>query len=254
MFSFYTLVITAARLSFAAFFVGVFALIIFLRKKYLLFISLIVILLFFLFPSQLRERIILTFVVNVKRDWRGYQPVSEIQGKRSQLNIPTLPVYHERTEVREGVEAPDIAPGEPEDLRQLAVYRSFEIRTRVEWPRAVRAFLRDPILGSGYSSIGLATDNDFFRLRGEVGFLGFLSFMLLLFFVLKELFALWKMSEGFKKYYLSAVLALLLAFVCNALLIDVFEATKVASLFWLIIGITFAYSGRETKKIYEKNL
>jgi len=243
LFSFYILVITAARLSFAAFFVGVFALIIFLRKKYLLFVSLAAIFLFFLFPSQLRERLVLTFVVNIKREWSGYQPINEIQEKRSQLNIPTLPVYHGRTAVREGVEAPDIAPGEPENLGQLAVYRSFEIRTKIEWPRAVRAFLRDPLLGSGYSSIGLATDNDFLRLLGEVGILGFCSFILLLIFVWERLVGLWKKSEGFEKYYTGAVVSLFLAFVFNALLIDVFEATKVASLFWLLIGVTFAYLG-----------
>lgn len=240
-FSLYVLVITAARLSFAALFVGVFALTIFLRKKYLLFFPVLFVLLVFLFPSKLRERLILTFVVNIKKEWRAYQPVNEIQEKRSQLNIPTLPVYHERVKSREGVEAPDISPGEPEDLGQLAVYRSLEIRTKKEWPRAVRAFLRDPLLGSGYSSIDLATDNDFLRLIGEVGFLGFVSFMLLLFFIWRKLFVLWKEVKRFDKYYVSAILSLFLAFVFNAILIDVFEATKVASLFWLLIGVTFAY-------------
>ncbi len=253
LFSFYILIITAARLSFAALFVGIFVLIILLRKKYLLFASAIIILLFFLFPSQLRERIILTFVVNIKREWSSYQPVSEIQEKRSKLNIPTLPVYNEKVEVREGILAPDITPGEPQDIGQLAVYRSFEIRTKMEWPRAVRAFLRDPLLGSGYSSIGLATDNDFLRILGEIGILGFVSFMLLLFFIWKRLMVLWKEAKDFNRYYISAIISLFLAFLFNALLIDVFEATKVASLFWLLIGVTFAYCNRRNKKAYEKN-
>ena len=257
LFSFYILVITAARLSFLALVLGVFALIILLRKKKLLLISFFAIFLFFLFPSHLRERLILTFVVNIKREWSGYQPVNEIQERRNQLNIPTLPIYHQKIEVREGISAPDIAPGEPEDLSQLAVYRSFEIRTKIEWPRAIRAFLRDPLLGSGYSSIGLATDNDFLRLLGEVGVLGFISFVLLLFFIWRKLFVLWKGVKRFDKYYVSAILSLFLAFVFNAILIDVFEATKVASLFWLLIGVTLAYYDERKYlrlKDYEKDI
>ncbi len=168
-----------------------------------------------------------------------------VQEKRSKLNIPTLPVYHERIEVKDGVKAPDISPGEPEDLAQLAIYRSFEIRTKSEWPRAWRAFLRDPLLGSGYSSIDLATDNDYLRLLGEVGSFGFLSFFMFLLFVWKKLFDIWRASKWFNKYYTSAVLAIFLAFVFNGLLIDVFEATKVASLFWLLIGVTFAHIGKK---------
>jgi len=161
----------------------------FLRKwKLLLFFGF-----FFLvvlaYPSQLRNRLILTFQVNIAQEWNSYQAVNEGQKIRSQLNIPTLPLSERRTETAEGVIAPDIAPGEPTDLAELAVYRSFEIRTKMEWPRAWRAFLRNPFFGSGYSSVDLATDNDFLRLLAEVGILGFLSFLLLLGIIFKELLA-----------------------------------------------------------------
>src|SRR3989304_7021291 len=39
--------------------------------------------------------------------------------------------------------------------------RSSSIRLNVEWPRAIRAFTKNPLLGTGYSSITLATDNDY---------------------------------------------------------------------------------------------
>ena len=57
--------------------------------------------------------------------------------------------------------------------------RSTNIRLNVEWPRAIRAFSKNPLLGTGYSSISLATDNDYLRALGEVGFLGFISFSLI---------------------------------------------------------------------------
>ena len=41
--------------------------------------------------------------------------------------------------------------------------RSMSIRLNVEWPRAMRAFYKNPLLGTGYSSITLATDNDYLR-------------------------------------------------------------------------------------------
>ena len=57
--------------------------------------------------------------------------------------------------------------------------RSVSIRLNVEWPRAIRAFSKNPLLGTGYSSITLATDNDFLRLLGEVGLVGALAFFLI---------------------------------------------------------------------------
>src|SRR5205814_2283829 len=45
--------------------------------------------------------------------------------------------------------------------------RSTSIRLNVEWPRAVRALTKNPLLGTGYSSITLATDNDYLRALGE---------------------------------------------------------------------------------------
>jgi hypothetical protein len=135
----------------------------------------------------------------------------------------------------------DVVPGEPVNIAEVAVYRSFEIRTKIEWPRAWRAFLRNPILGSGYSSVDLATDNDLLRLLAEVGILGWLTFSLLLVAIIKRLFYFWQNSKGFLKYYISGLIAMLLAFIVNSFLIDVFEASKVASLLWLLIGVTFGY-------------
>lgn len=239
-FSFYVFMLTAARLSFVALVFGILALLILLGKKKLIFVASLIFLLVLAYPSQLRDRFILTIKVNINKEWNSFNALNKEQEQRSQLNIPTLPSGSKRLDVGEGLPA-DVVPGEPVNIAEVAVYRSFEIRTKVEWPRAWRAFLRNPILGSGYSSVDLATDNDFLRLLAEVGILGLLSFSLLLFAIIKRLFYFWRDSKGFLKYYISGLIAMLLAFIVNSFLIDVFEASKVASLLWLLIGVTFGY-------------
>jgi len=63
-------------------------------------------------------------------------------------------------------------------VKNVIVYDiSFTTRIQGGWPRAIKAFQRNVFLGSGYSSISLATDNDYLRLLGETGILGFVSFL-----------------------------------------------------------------------------
>ncbi len=233
------LIMTAARLSFVAAIIGItFSLLLVGKKKYVLLMGLLV-LFILIYPSNLRDRFVSTFTVNVQRSWNSYFGQSEEQIGRSRLNIPTLPDPNVRF-YPEGEEAPDIAPGEPVDTTELGVYRSFAIRTQVEWPRAIRAFVKNPLLGTGYSSLGLATDNDFLRSLGEVGLLGTTAFILIIFEITKRVWVQYRQQTGFAKYFSAGCLAMILAFLINSLFIDVFEASKVVSLFWMILGINLA--------------
>jgi len=72
---------------------------------------------------------------------------------------------------------PEATPSAYFEPTALAVGRSTDIRLKVEWPRAIKAFLKNPLLGTGYSSITLATDNDYLRMLGETGILGTLAFL-----------------------------------------------------------------------------
>ena len=123
------------------------------------------------------------------------------------------------------------APQAPED-------RSFNIRLKAQWPRAVRAFLKNPVLGTGYSSVGLATDNDYLRSLAESGILGLLAFLLIIirFFKtsLPHIINFHLTLESI--FILSATLALF-SLLLNALFIDVFEASKIALLTWLTLGL-----------------
>lgn len=249
--SLYVFMLAAARLSFIALFVGVILLLFLLGKRKLIFVSLFVFLGIVLYPSQLRDRFLLAIKVNINKEWSSFKAINKEQEIRNQLNIPTLPSSGKRIDVGEGLPA-DVVPGEPVNAAEIAVYRSLEIRTKMEWPRAWRAFLRNPFLGSGYSSVDLATDNDFLRLLAEVGILGFISFWLLIFVIFKKLFYFWKISSGFLKYYISSVISLFFAFIVNSFLIDVFEASKVASFLWLLLGLTLSYLScnfRPSKKL-----
>jgi len=121
--------------------------------------------------------------------------------------------------------------------------RSSNIRLNVEWPRALRAFNKNPLLGTGYSSITLATDNDYLRLLGETGLLGFLSFIL----VIGRLIVLFISRIPFQKYlsgidvvYVAAMFGSIPGIMLNAVFIDVFEASKFAVVFWLTMGFAVA--------------
>lgn len=121
--------------------------------------------------------------------------------------------------------------------------RSTNIRLNVEWPRALRAFLKNPLLGTGYSSITLATDNDYLRLLGEVGILGFLAFVGIFISIFQILIKSYPFFKNFKTLELgviSGVSGSLFGVFMNAVFIDVFEASKFAIMFWLFIGLTIS--------------
>lgn len=116
---------------------------------------------------------------------------------------------------------------------------SIAIRYNIEWPRAVRAFLKNPILGTGYSSIDLATDNDYLRMLGETGLLGFLAFILI-FSRIGKMFTkvtlIREKLDNLEKSFIFGVIGGVAGTFMIAFLIDLFEASKFAIIFWLLLG------------------
>lgn len=245
--SLFVLILTAARVSFVAVFIGlIFALIFSQKKKYLLIVASLFILVA-LYPSQLRDRFISTVNINLFNLGQRYQGRDSDQRLEQQLNIPTLS-YSLATrsatqsgfaQAREGIPV-DVAPGEPVNLTELAVYRSFQIRLDAEWPKAVNAFLKNPFLGTGYASLGLATDNDFLRSLGEIGLLGTTAIGIVLLSIWKRVYKGIKNNEKLIKYFSAGTLSVIIVFLVNGIFIDVFEASKIASLFWMILGLNLA--------------
>lgn len=113
--------------------------------------------------------------------------------------------------------------------------RSTSIRFNVEWPRAMRAFYKNPILGTGYSSITLATDNDYLRALGETGILGFLSF-LLIFKLLYRKLKYYRFDNNIKSLFTASFIGSTIGVLVVAIFIDIFEASKFASIYWLMTG------------------
>ena len=117
---------------------------------------------------------------------------------------------------------------------------SISIRYNVEWPRAIRAFYKNPLLGTGYSSIDLATDNDYLRMLGETGILGFLAFALIFLNIGKEFLRANKFKEKFdlpEKGFLAGVFGGFVGIGATAFMIDLFEASKFAIILWLFLGV-----------------
>lgn len=115
---------------------------------------------------------------------------------------------------------------------------SFTTRFQAEWPNALNAFLRNPLLGSGYSTITLATDNSLLRALGETGALGLFSF-LFIFVILAIAFkeTIHHIDDKFTKGFIIGLAGGVIGLMANAFLIDVFEASKVAENLWIILGI-----------------
>jgi len=125
-------------------------------------------------------------------------------------------------------------------IQKALVYDiSFTTRFQAEWPAAWKAFLRNPLLGSGYSSITLATDGDYHRLLGETGILGLISFAIVFMCLGILLYAGNKsISEPFSRAFVFGVAAGCIGLFFNALFIDVFEASKVAEPLWIVLGVS----------------
>ena len=131
--------------------------------------------------------------------------------------------------------------------------RSSSIRFVVEWPRAIRALLKNPILGTGYSSITLATDNDYLRALGETGILGFISFSLIIgsiiVLICKAAININKFNL-IEKTFVAGYSGGFIGILVNAFFIDIFEASKFATIFWFFTGI-FVFIVLNNK--YEQN-
>lgn len=228
--SFWLLVNTASRISIFAFVLStLFALLISKRKKFIIpFLILSVV--FVSLSSNLISRYTQIFDVYIKRMIPSFNQSSLFIGevfaqgseggiKRISSQTPTpvsIPVFEDR---------------------------STSIRLNVEWPRAIRALTKNPLLGTGYSSITLATDNDYLRLLGEVGILGTIGFLNIICYILFKSLSFviktYNNQETIGKIFVISIFSSIFGVLTNALFIDVFESSKFAILLWLLIGFSF---------------
>lgn len=253
LFSFALLGLTAARVSFAATLLGL-MISFWLTGKRLLIVALILlsILAIGVIP-ELRHRLVATITVNLLEGGgpKYEAPINQVNsftplgdGKTTTQQELLKQVMKEASQAasKSGAISADIAQGEPINTTELGVYRSFNIRFDVEWPRAIRAFLRNPFLGSGYSSLSLATDNDILRSLGETGVLGTLALFLIFIILFKNFIKSSAELSKFEKLFLVASICSLIAILITGLFIDVLEASKISAILWIMLGIAWAVS------------
>jgi hypothetical protein len=124
---------------------------------------------------------------------------------------------------------------------------SMGIRLDTLWPQALRGLARSLYLGSGYGTLNKtansifveadSTDNNFLRTLGETGLLGFAVFYGVIILALR----LAAISLNHKDWWVRSLsiglIAATVGLLCNALIIDVFVASKVAFTYWALVGI-----------------
>lgn len=221
LFGLWLLVNAVSRISIAAYFLSAFGTLFILKRYKEIPVVILVSLLLFGLSSDLRGRYLRIFTVVKNR-------IDKV------IMIPS-PAY-----AQEGL--PVQAPFETAEppLSNITEDRSTSIRFNVEWPRALRAYAKNPLLGTGYSSITLATDNDYLRALGETGILGFLA-LTLIFFRIGALFMekvpSLSLFSDVEKGFLAGVIGALPGIALNATFIDILEASKFAIIFWLMMGM-----------------
>ena len=164
-------------------------------------------------------------------------------------NIPAMVIA---TRSAEGKEMIIVIPRVfSENAHRLGL--SAAIRLDTLWPFAIRGFLRNPWLGSGYSTLtkytndqfteAESTDNDFLRTLGETGALGFITFYGTM--VIAVIY-LWKRysdtKDGFLYLFSAVLTATTAGLMVNAVYIDVFVSSKVILTYWLLVGVLLAYA------------
>lgn len=140
-------------------------------------------------------------------------------------------------------------------IQKVLVYDiSFTTRFQSEWPTAWKAFLRNQFLGSGFSTISLATDGEYFRILGESGVFGMLSLFLIFVFIGSVFYEKQKYLTGnLEKSLVLGLAGGTIGVLINGTFIDVLEASKVAETMWIFLGIAVAISMLANKnKIYFK--
>ncbi|HVZ67359.1 MAG TPA: hypothetical protein VG917_03785 [Patescibacteria group bacterium] len=134
-------------------------------------------------------------------------------------------------------------------VKRAAAYDlSFTTRFQGEWPHAIMAFERNILFGSGYGSVSLAVDNNYLRTLAEVGALGMASFFAIFIAIgiyIKKILP--DIESGVARSFILGFVAGVIGLALNATLIDVFEASKIAYLLWMLTGVTLG-----TLVLYQK--
>ena len=232
-----------SRISIFSFILGTTISLLIIKKWKLVPIFFVLSIIIFSFSSDLRGRFQkIIDVINIKTPEIMLLPTTHTIYAQDNVVLPSI----------KATTGPSILVSTPTP-EPIIEDRSSSIRFVVEWPRAIKAFLKNPLLGTGFSSITLATDNDYLRVIGETGILGFTSFMLIigsiLMLIRKAILNISKFNV-IEKSFVAGYSGGFIGILVNAFFIDIFEASKFAIFFWFITGL-FVFIVQNSK--YEQN-
>jgi len=232
---------TASRVSTFAFIGGI-CFTLFILKKYFWSIPFIVLVGLSIFNSKDLNQRLLATIPALKNQTKNTITTTPIP---TPTTIPVIAMVTPKPTIKLINPTPTVIRNKSTDVypkvdTDAGVARSGEIRFNVEWPRAINAYRKNIITGSGLGSITLATDNDYLRSLGESGLLGFISFMvIILFFIIKTIPLISKKEKSPHNLISIIFFGCLLTTLANAIFIDVFEASKTAYLFWIMMGLYY---------------
>jgi len=266
MFSYYLLILTASRVSFVAYLLGCLFVLFFAKKKLWIIPFLTFSILGMVFSADLGQRYAATFHI----DLSFLSGLVKVKPSEIAEVLPTATPTPTSTPTpgaaaapisRRVRQAPTLTPtptptmeatpsAEYFEPTALAVSRSTDIRLKVEWPRAITAFLKNPILGTGYSSITLATDNDYLRMLGETGLLGSLAFGAIILEMGRRIYLFLSKKETSRegRLIVLGISGAAIGYFLNATFIDVLESSKIAFFFWIMIGVGLKVIDIESSK------
>lgn len=248
---FHLLTLTASRVSIFSFW-GSIILCFILIRRYLWIIPVSILVVFSIFNSKDLNQRLLATIPSLKVELQKIQKTPTTAPTPTITEIPTptpatnIAIIKKTSPTPTIFRHPPVEEVIPADL-DAGVARSGEIRFNVEWPRAVTAFNKNPLIGTGLGSITLATDNDYLRSLGETGILGFLTFIIIfLYLFLKTLPIIRKRPTDLKSQITLILFSVITCIWANAVFIDIFEASKVAYTIWIIMALY--YQSLELKK------
>jgi len=135
---------------------------------------------------------------------------------------------------------------------------SLGIRLDTLWPNAIKGFMKNPLLGSGYATLNKettfhfleadSTDNNFLRVLGETGLLGFITFFGIIIATLQQT---WQHIHDKKVFRAAIAIGLFsssIGLLANATYIDVYAASKVAFTYWGLVGFALTVLAMPTDK------
>jgi len=242
LFSFHLLTLTASRVSTFAYFGGICLTIIILRK-FLWIVPVSILFAASLISSKDLNQRLLATIPALKNQFFSAPVNTTITPTPLPITPTTIPIASTVPVIAYVTPIPTVFRHGPEEEfipidTDVGVARSGEIRFNAEWPRAINAFFKNPVFGTGLGSITLATDNDYLRSLGETGLLGFCTFFaIFLSFILPSLSLTFKKRPSYHINLCLIFFAALITFLANATLIDAFEASKTAYLFWIMMAI-----------------